>query len=304
MKLSYKLLLPLFAVSAVLILGSILFWPKPEPLPLPVAVDVPSTEIINAATSSKRVIGKSVEGRAIEYLSFGTGSTSIIFVGGIHGGYEWNSVLLAYDLIAALQTETFLIPKNITIGVIPVLNPDGLFSVIQKTGVFTREEIPENDAHTTGRGRFNARNVDLNRNFDCKWQPTSTWRGRVVSAGTAPFSEPEALALRDLVLEIKPTAVIFWHSQANTVYASECEAGVLPLTRTLMNLYANAASYQAVEAFDAYPVSGDAEGWLASLGIAALTVELETRTQSEWNRNQLGVEAIVSHLSASANTNN
>jgi hypothetical protein len=39
--------------------------------------------------------------------------------------------------------------------------------------------------------------VDLNRNFDCKWQPTSTWRSTSVSAGTQPFSEPEAAAIRD-----------------------------------------------------------------------------------------------------------
>ena len=32
--------------------------------------------------------------------------------------------------------------------------------------------------NTTGKGRFNANNVDLNRNFDCSWQATSSWRGQ------------------------------------------------------------------------------------------------------------------------------
>jgi murein tripeptide amidase MpaA len=96
--------------------------------------------------------------------------------------------------------------------VIPSLNPDGLYSVVGKEGRFTIAEIPPNDAHTTGQGRFNARNVDLNRNFACKWQPESSWRGKKVAAGTAPFSEPEAASLRDVVNNITPSAVVFWHS--------------------------------------------------------------------------------------------
>ena len=142
-------------------------------------------------------------------------------------------------------------------------------------------------------GRFNANGVDLNRNFDCKWAPESTWRGQVVSAGTAAFSEPEARALRDYVLQNSPEAVVFWHSKANTVYASECYEGVLPDTRTLMQTYATAANYGAVETFDAYPITGDAEGWLASLGIPAITVELETRDSSEWSRNLAGITATL-----------
>ena len=117
-----------------------------------------------------------------------------------------------------------------------------------------------------------------------------------MSAGSRAFSEPEAEALRLLVSESKPSAVIFWHSQANAVYASECEAGVLPQTRTLMQAYAKAATYQPIESFDAYPVSGDAEGWLASIGIPALTVELKTRTESEWPQNQAGVKALFEAL--------
>ena len=135
--------------------------------------------------------------------------------------------------------------------------------------------------------------MDLNRNFDCKWKPTSTWRSKIVSAGTSAFSEPEAIALKDLVEEKNPTAVVFWHSQANAVYASECTEGVLPETLTLMNTYADSAGYRAVASFDAYPVSGDAEGWLASIDIPAVTVELSSHETVEWNKNKAGVESIL-----------
>jgi hypothetical protein len=57
-----------------------------------------------------------------------------------------------------------------------------------------------------------------------------------------------------------------------------------------MTAYAKAGGYGAVPSFDAYPITGDAEGWLASIGIPAITVELETRTSIEWTRNLGGRE--------------
>ena len=121
------------------------------------------------------------------------------------------------------------------------------------------------------------------------------WRGNVVSAGTAPFSEPEAQAIRDFVQVNKPTAVIFWHSQANAVYASECHMGILPETINIMNIYTKASGYLAVDSFDAYEVTGDAEGWLASIGIPAITVELKTHETIEWERNIAGIKALFAH---------
>lgn len=254
-------------------------------------------EVPSVATSSSAIIGESVQGRPITAHSFGTGDTDILFVGGIHGGYEWNSIVLAYDMIDQLHATPEVIPPALTIHIIPNLNPDGLAIATDLEGRIRVADIPNTDMHQTGLGRFNANNVDLNRNFDCKWQPESTWRGRLVSAGTGPFSEPEAIALRDYVLTTQPVAVAFWHSQANTVYASECESGVLPETIALMNTYASAANYNAVASFDAYPVSGDAEGWLASIGIPAITVELEGRLTPEWERNWAGVLAILDRYS-------
>lgn len=281
-----SLILIVFAISIFLLTNKEV--PEVIEEPTPVVETEPT-----APTPKNAVVGTSVEGRVIETYTYGTGSTTLLFVGGVHGGYEWNSTLLAYDFIDALEIGTFLVPDHLRFVIIPTLNPDGLFEVIGTSGRFVASEIPTNDAHTTGRGRFNANEVDLNRNFDCKWQPESTWRSKVVSAGTGAFSEPEAQTLKRVVESEDPSAVVFWHSQANTVYASECEEGVLPQTLAIMNAYANAANYNSVASFDAYPISGDAEGWLASIGIPAITVELETRTSSEWQRNQAGIKALT-----------
>lgn len=249
------------------------------------------------------VIGKSVEGREIVAYEFVRGDSReklILFVGGIHGGYEWNSVLLAYEIIDYIKENPEIMPENVVVSIIPSANPDGVFKVLGKEGRFTLADVTTSDirAHaekTPGLGRFNANNVDLNRNFDCKWKSTGTWRSKTINAGSAPFSEPESKAIRDFVLSYSPDVVVFWHSQANAVYASECEAGILPETMAVMNAYSVASGYSAIPSFDAYPVSGDAEGWLASINIPAITVELQSHEKVEFEKNLAGVMALIKH---------
>jgi predicted deacylase len=283
----------------VILLNAVLFailWfiitPATETLPTPTPTDTPTAAEPEPVYQRYEVIGSSVEGRSLESYSFGSGATRLLFVGGVHGGYEWNSILLAYEAIDYLALHPELLPNDITVTIIPNLNPDGTFAALGTTGRFTATEVPADTGVVTGLGRFNANEVDLNRNFDC------TWRSKLVSAGTAAFSEPEAAALRDFVIAHTPKAAVFWHSQANAVYGSACEAGILPTTTKLLNTYATAANYQAIPIFDAYPVTGDAESWLATLGIPAITVELATHESVEWEQNRAGMMAVINAYSS------
>lgn len=271
-------------VIAIIVLGTGLFFFSNKSLPI--------APVLNLGPIHT-VIGQSVEGRNIDAYTYSKGETLVAFVGGIHGGYEWNSVVLAYKFIDYLDTNPEAIPENMTVVVIPSANPDGVYRIVGKEGRFTSADVPKDKP--TEAGRFNVHEVDLNRNFDCKWQPESTWRQKVVSAGSKPFSEPEAIAIRDFVLENTPESVIFWHSQSGAVYASECENGILPETLKIMNVYAQASGYRAVKAFDAYATTGDAEGWLASINIPAITVEMTTHETLEWEKNLAGIKALFEY---------
>ena len=254
----------------------------------------PESAVVEPGLGPERsVIGLSVEGREIEAYTYGNGKEHLAFIGGIHGGYEWNSVLLAYTFMDYLDAHPEVISQNLTVTVIPSANPDGLYKIVGKEGRFTEAHVPANKSAVPG--RLNAHDVDLNRNFDCKWKSEGVWRENPVSAGSAPFFEPEAAAIRDFVLENNPASVIFWHSQANAVYASECEEGILPETLMIMNEYARASGYSAVESFGQYEVTGDAEGWLASIGIPAITVELKTHETIEWEENLAGIKALFEY---------
>lgn len=236
------------------------------------------------------VIGTSVQGRKIESYTYGTGAEHVVFVGGIHGGYEWNTVLLAYQFKDYLDAHPDVIAPSTRVTIIPNANPDGVYSVVKKEGRFTENDVPQGDVSY---GRFNADEVDLNRNFDCKWQPTGTWQNKTVSAGSDAFSEPEAKALHDYALNAKPSVMVFWHSAAGGVYASQCGSGILSETLSAMQAYAEAADYPAVKEFTAYEVHGASEDWLASIGIPAITVELKTHSDVEFDQNLKGALAVI-----------
>lgn len=260
-------------------------------------VEETATEpVVSVATETtgprQSVVGLSVQGRDIDAYTFGSGEKGLLFVGGVHGGYEWNSVLLAYQFIDYLEQNPDAVPQDLSVTVIPAANPDGVYKVVGKEGRFSAADVP---AGMNGDGRFNARGVDLNRNFDCNWRPDGIWQNKEVSGGTNAFSEPEAVSIRDYALVNKPEAVIFWHSKSGTVYGSGCNAEMLDEASDIMNVYANAAGYKTAPTFDSYVVNGDASDWLASVGIPAITVELATHESIEWDRNLAGIKAVFKY---------
>jgi hypothetical protein len=243
---------------------------------------------------TQTVIGKSVEGRDIVAYHYGKGDTDLWFVGGLHGGYEWNTALVAYELMDYLQANPNVIPVNVRVTVIPVVNPDGLNKVVGTTGRFTKADVSTTQSVVIS-GRFNAHNVDLNRNFDCDWQTSGKWQSRTVSGGTAAFSEPESKAIMTYVEAARPDAVVVWYSAAGGVYASSCHNGVLPETLTLTNTFAKASGYPAHQNFDFYEITGDMVNWLAKNNIPAISVLLTNHESTEWQKNQAGVQALFKY---------
>ncbi|QQR82818.1 hypothetical protein IPJ70_01765 [Candidatus Campbellbacteria bacterium] len=268
--------------------------PKVVDMPVSVATTTTSTTTVvseDQGDKAEVVIGKSVEGRDIVAYNFGTGTTKLLFVGGIHGGYEWNTVQVAYELMDYLKATPSAIPANVRVTVIPVVNPDGLNKVVGTAGRFTSADVSPSQQVAVS-GRFNANNVDLNRNFDCGWQATGTWQNKSVSGGTSAFSEPESKAVRDYVTTLDPNAVVVWYSAAGGVYASSCNGPVSTETRAMTNAYATASGYPAYESFDFYETTGDMVNWLAKDNVPAISVLLTNHTDTEWTKNKAGIEAL------------
>ncbi|HRQ40102.1 MAG TPA: M14 family metallopeptidase [Chloroflexota bacterium] len=258
--------------------------PTPPATPLPLPTPSPTT-----------TIGFSVAGRPIVSYRFGLGPEAIILVGGIHGGYEWNTISLAHEMIDYFGKHPELIPASITLHIILAANPDGQFLITGHNGRPATDDIPP-DMDTLP-GRFNTNGVDLNRNWDCNWSETAVWRDQTISGGPYPFSEPESQSLRDFLLAQQPLLVVFWHSAANGVFASGCP-GAFPPSLQMASLYGQAAGYPVYEHFYHYPVTGDAGDWLATQNIPSFSVELKNHTDADFSQNLAGTVALLAHYHA------
>jgi hypothetical protein len=262
--------------------------------PTPTTTPVVAEPVTPPVNEKETTIGTSVGERTITAYHYGKGDTEILFVGGIHGGYSWNTALVAYELMDYLEENPTAIPPNVKVTVIPVLNPDGLFKVVGAEGRFTSADVSSSQA-TRVAGRFNENTVDLNRNFDCDWQSKGVWMTKTVSGGSKAFSEPESLAFKGYVEAHAPTAVVTWFSSASGVFPSSCHNGVSAETKNLTSLYAKASGYKAYESYDFYEITGDMVNWLAKKNIAGISVLLTTHQDTEWTKNLAGIKAVLNY---------
>lgn len=255
-----------------------------------------STDQVAEEDEKETVIGKSVDGHDIKAYHYGEGDERVVFIGGVHGGYSWNTALLAYELMEELESNPDSIPENVKVTVIPVLNPDGLTLVAGTSSRFTLNDVDQKAADAID-GRFNGNNVDLNRNFDCDWAAQGTWQSRTVSGGSRAFSEPESQALRDFINNSDPAAVVVWYSAAGGVFASSCHTDVLTDTKELTKIFADASGYRPYEEFDFYEITGDMVNWMAKEGIPAISVLLKTHDDIDWEENWKGIQAVLNFYS-------
>ena len=142
--------------------------------------------------------------------------------------YMWRLVH-QYGLYSGLVNST-------QIYFIPTMNPDGLQVISygvpmgdttlwdntwRKNGYIP----PQTDCNVQPGSGGELCGVDLNRNFELNWIFGDTlWREASLERydyyrGPSPFSEPEARAVRDFALQIKPSLSIVYHSSRQGVIA-------------------------------------------------------------------------------------
>lgn len=104
--------------------------------------------------------------------------------------------------------------NELEIYVIPVLNPDGHMIVTTAQDTSWRKNLHDNDmdGHIDIEDRTDG--VDLNRNYDFKWEYGNDNPASSYYRGPYPFSEPETKAIRELTLKYRFTTAIHYHSPA------------------------------------------------------------------------------------------
>lgn len=240
-------------------------------------------------TVSKEVIGTSVEGRDIECYSFGSGEKKILFSSAIHGN-EVGTVALARAIIDHLF-KTPEVLDGITVFIIPLSNPDGYSVAQKKPNFFGGGKF----------GRFNANNVDLNRNFDTpSFKSKSVWRfGKNYSesiqvfCGLAPESEPEVKALTSFIQSRNIQTWCTFHNAGSDVMPNSNKRA-----QELAKAYANTIGFRYIDPdhWNDLGQTGTAAEWTDSQDIAYIEVESSSRWGSDWELQKDAISGLLAML--------
>lgn len=169
---------------------------------------------------------------------------------------------------------------------LPCVNPDGY--------EFNRELAPGGGGMWRKNKRLNSGGtlgVDLNRNYDWQWGPmwpgSSSIEGHSDYRGPAPFSEPEAAALRDFAAQELPRVAVSMHSYADAwVFPWGYDAVLTPDDAVFRDLASRAASegWTSGAIWEAlYFANGSSLDWLyGTHGTYALAVEIGDAQDGYW----------------------
>ena len=217
------------------------------------------------------IIGFSLAARPIEVYTFGAGEKEYLIVAGIHGGYEWNTIELANELITHIDENPGVIPTDVTLFIIRNMNPDG-----------------EARAHGVD-GRVNNNGVDLNRNFPSEnwvteWDRDGCWIYRPTTGGTYGGSEPETRSVMGFISSRRLRAVISYHSAALGVFP-----GGVPWTgpsKRLAGALAKATGYPYPPIDTGCEYTGTLADWAVENGVgAAVDMELRNHSDTDFEEN-------------------
>ena len=212
-------------------------------------------------------LGFSAYGRPIDALILGRGERRVMYSAAHHAN-EWitTPVLLKFaeEVGNALRAGSSIqdVPAAdlldaATIYLVPMVNPDGVDLVTGAIPPGSREyesaqnlasfypEIPFPDGW-----KANLRGVDLNLQYPAGWEQARqikfsqgyTRPGPRDYVGTAPLTQPEALALAQYTQRINPALVLAYHSQGQVIYW-QFENYVVPGARELGEEFARVSGY-------------------------------------------------------------
>ena len=240
-----------------------------------------NNEIQNAfyRLSAKKIkffsIGKTSLGKHIMCTHLGEKSGKQIVVVGATHAREYITTLLVCKMIEFYSHKKF----DGGIYFIPMLNPDGVDICINQTKNVHDEFIKkyiEKNVHDFSKFKANANLVDINVNFPAKWGQGKHNENRPNFEnfiGFSPASENETKSIMNFLQNVKPDAVISYHSKGEEIYYNFDQN-----KKELKNHLAFAKLAKKLSGYKIKKLKGSVGGlkdWcISSLKIPALTIEV------------------------------
>jgi len=249
----------------------------PNPLSTPIEEYQTPTPFVLEMGPRPIIIGYSVGRRPLQVYKFGQGERQVMIAAGIHGGYEWNTIALADELLLYVNEHPEIIPSDVTLFILRNINPDG-----------------DARAHTI-EGRVNNHGVDLNRNFPENWQATwdrdGCWDLTETTGGSGPGSEPETKAVMNFLASHRIQALISYHSAALGVFpgGEPWEEESIELAKALSKV--TYYPYPPIDTGCYY--TGTLADYAVSLGATAVDMELRNHRDTDFSLNLKALKVLL-----------
>ncbi len=242
----------------------------------------------------KLVIGQSVQGRDIVALKLTEdanqapdGTRPAVLFSSTQHAREWLAtevgIRLLHHFVDGYRSDPMIaaLLDEIEVWFVPVANPDG-YQYTFDVNRDWRKNLQDND----GDGEItSADGVDPNRNFDAHWGydtiGSSTFPFAVTYRGPGPASEPETVAMQDLMKRIEFVFQVNYHSASELIlypvgWQDETESADNPVAVALAGtrLEPGIAGFLPIPSAALYIANGETCDYAASVGTLCFTPEL------------------------------
>ncbi|PKR78790.1 peptidase M14 [Halalkalibacillus sediminis] len=236
-----------------------------------------------------RVIGQSVMGKPIYEVRVGSGSKLVHVNGSFHANEAiTTSVIMKFieEYAEAITTNEPIRGnnmmnyfENVTLSLVPMVNPDGVDLLAE--GVPSEQEYRDlaleiNNNSTDFSGwKANIRGVDLNNQYPANWQIEQNRKPKQPSPrdfpGNAPLTEPEAIAMAELVGRENFDRVLALHTQGQVIFWGY-EGLEPPESQEIVSEYSRVSSFAPIRYVDSH--AGFKDWFIQEFRLPGFTVEL------------------------------
>lgn len=266
--------------------------------------DISSLQERYGAAMTVDFLDTTVDGRKLFHITIGNpeAEKQVLVFASIHGREYITTQLVmrqTEDILKKIQKKeryreldlSQLFDKT-ALHIVPMVNPDGVtlcqmgiesmnFSQTRKRlySIYEMDEAVELEAYFR-RWKSNAQGVDLNRNFDARWEEYEDHLGHASSdhyKGVSPESEIETRALVELTKKYPFQRTISYHAQGNVIYWYFGQEGDLyDESKAFAELVAKRTGYQMDSDYKKLDPAGYKDWAISAMKIPSLTVEVGT----------------------------
>ncbi|MEW9107734.1 MAG: M14 family metallopeptidase [Cytobacillus gottheilii] len=233
-------------------------------------------------------IGNSVLGKPIQEIKIGTGPKKVQINASFHAN-EWittpilmalvNNYLLALTNMRPIRgLDVLPYYQNVSLSIVPMVNPDGVNLVLKGPPAQMRDQVLQiNNGSTDFSGwKANIRGVDLNNQYPAKWEVEKERKEEKAPAprdfpGTAPLTEPEAVAMAEFARENQFDRMLAFHTQGEEFYWGY-EGLEPPESQVIADEFERVSGYTSVQYIDSF--AGYKDWFVQEFRKPGFTIEL------------------------------